>query len=188
MSGENTPVGLGDGNYQFGVCIGNRPPFMGLQQLDSCRPLVAGEIKAIGDACGNGWRKVFNVYAKLLWAMKQAGLAQEPPLARLEEFSEWQQYRDALLLQPGSGTALLFEPPATLDDGRVHLIMGRTWAKQLLDVGRLLAELDWLNPEFAIDRHQRLIVCPYFDYRQLSNIKIEFLVSLLAEGFDWSGA
>ena len=39
----------------------------------------------------------------------------------------------------------------------------------------------WIDEEFALDKSQNLVVCPYFDYRQLSNVKIEKLVSLLIE-------
>ena len=35
------------------------------------------------------------------------------------------------------------------------------------------------NVKFAIDTKNRLIVCPYFDYRQLSNRKIARLADLL---------
>jgi hypothetical protein len=59
--------------------------------------------------------------------------------------------------------------------------MGKTYAKSLLSSGALDLELIWLNNEFAINHSQRLIVCPYFDYRQLSNVKIERLAELIKE-------
>jgi hypothetical protein len=43
----------------------------------------------------------------------------------------------------------------------------------------------WLDDEFAIDKEHNLIVCPYFDYRQLSNNKIIrsiAIINRLAEG------
>jgi hypothetical protein len=36
-----------------------------------------------------------------------------------------------------------------------------------------------LDNDFAINRSLKIIVCPYFDYRQLSNIKIERLAELI---------
>jgi hypothetical protein len=43
----------------------------------------------------------------------------------------------------------------------------------------LACQLHWLNEEFAIDPLNKVLVTPYFDYRQLSNEKIEFSVQLL---------
>jgi len=63
----------------------------------------------------------------------------------------------------------------------IHIICGRTYVKQLLASGELQANLVWLDDEFAIDEANRLIVCPYFDYRQLSNIKIERLSAMLSQ-------
>ena len=145
------------------------------QALSAVSPLSAGEINSIGQACGNGWRKIFNVYAKLLYSLNRNNF----------EFSQlapsWQQYRDSFLLQSKSNTALLFSPPL-LDPYSIkyHIICGKTYAKQLLESGKLKAELNWLDGEFAVDKKHRLIVCPYFDYRQLSNIKIERLANMLS--------
>jgi hypothetical protein len=61
----------------------------------------------------------------------------------------------------------------------VHIICGKGHAKALINSGKLVDNLVWLDDEFAIDRENKLIVCPYFDYRQLSNIKIERLAYLL---------
>jgi len=63
----------------------------------------------------------------------------------------------------------------------LHIICGKTYAKQLISSGELETQLTWLDDEFAIDRANMLVVCPYFDYRQLSNSKIERLAALLLE-------
>ena len=63
-------------------------------------------------------------------------------------------------------------------DNTIHLIAGRTHAKQLIQQG-LGCQLHWLNEEFAIDPSSKVLVTPYFDYRQLSNEKIEFSATLL---------
>jgi len=57
--------------------------------------------------------------------------------------------------------------------------MGRTYAKSLVNSQLLTAPLTWLDDEFAINKEARVIVCPYFDYRQLSNIKIVRLAQLM---------
>jgi hypothetical protein len=64
-----TLAGLGDQYAQFNVYIANIPAFSEYSSLGCIKPLSSGEIHAIGLACGNGWRKVFNVYAKLLFAL-----------------------------------------------------------------------------------------------------------------------
>jgi hypothetical protein len=176
-------IGFGADNSQIAVYIANRPPIYEYQKLAQLTPLTTGEITSIGQQCGNGWRKVFNVYAKLLYALDK------------EQFSfatfasTWQQYRDRFLLQTDSKTSLLFSAPQlktinnNFNQKAVHIIMGKTHAKALLSTGALNVELTWLDNEFAINRAQRLIVCPYFDYRQLSNVKIERLAELI-KGLD----
>ncbi len=166
--------GLGDTDFKIAAYIENRPAFMNVAELEHCQPLVDGEIYAIGQACGNGWRKVFNVYAKLLFTLPQ------PQFHYRTLAPDWQGYRDKHLLQQGSHTALLFSPPALKpDDNRLHIIMGRTYAKRLINESKISAPLTWLDNEFAINAEHKLFVCPYFDYRQLSNIKIEKLVELV---------
>lgn len=174
-------LGFGSDDYEIAVYIANRPPVYEYQQLAQLTALTTGEIAYIGQHCGNGWRKVFNVYAKLLYALDK----QQFHFASLAP--TWQKYRDDFLLQAYSKTSLLFSAPVlkpikhSVNLNVVHIIMGRTYAKSLLSTGALDNELIWLNNEFAINRSQRVIVCPYFDYRQLSNVKIEWLAELIKE-------
>ncbi|QJR80388.1 hypothetical protein CA267_006165 [Alteromonas pelagimontana] len=165
-------AGFGDSNALFKVYIGNRPSYKIESQTQSIRPLKTREIYDIGQACGNGWRKVFNVYAKLLYALSCGAI-------NGHSYQSWQQYRDNALLQESSATALLFSAPDFTHANALHMIMGRTYANTL----SLPPSLVWLNKEFAIDKINRLIVCPYFDYRQLSNHKIIFLVDLIKQEF-----
>lgn len=166
-------AGLGDELAPFRVFIGNRPTFSFSQELGQYIPLLPTELKEIGLACGNGWRKVFNVYAKLVFAFSASGLKENTA------YISWQDYRDKQLLQEGSGTVLCFEPfkISQYSMATVNIIMGRTYAKSL----SLPPGLLWLDNEFAIDHAQRLIVCPYFDYRQLSNVKIIRLLALIQQ-------
>ncbi|WP_337881175.1 hypothetical protein [Rheinheimera sp.] len=167
-------IGLGDLNARFRVYVQNRPPLPQYQQLWQLQALQAGEIDQIYRDCGNGWRKLFNVYAKLLFELGPAfGFAQQAP--------SWQQYRDQWLLQQGSGTALLFSPPDLTATDCVHLIAGRSCAKAWIEQKQLHSQLHWLNQEFAIDPANRLLVTPYFDYRQLSNEKITKAAGLVRQ-------
>jgi hypothetical protein len=168
--------GLGDPYAQFKVYIANRPNFAEYATLDWVNPLFSGNIYTIGQACGNGWRKVFNVYAKLIFALNVENTVS------LQNSQNWQSYRDHALLQNGSNTSLLFSEPLVAEVTNknshvVHLVMGKTYAKSL----HLRPSLKWLDHEFAIDKHNKLLVCPYFDYRQLSNIKIIRLVELIKQ-------
>jgi len=169
-------VGLGCRQFSIAVYIANKPNMVEYDNCVAMRSMTEGEITHIGALCGNGWRKVFNVYGKLLYALDPLKFSfnQKAPT--------WQTYRDNYLLQQGSETALLFSPPILDPDNNcIHIITGKTYAKELLNSGLLIASLVWLDEYFAIDAEQRVIVCPYFDYRQLSNIKIEFLAKLIGE-------
>jgi hypothetical protein len=143
-------------------------------QLNNVHALTNGDITDIGMACGNGWRKVFNVYSKLLYALDPACFSDQ----RLAP--TWQAYRDSFLLHNGSGTALLFSPPLLNQCNKcIHIISGKTYAKELINNDEISTSLVWLDEHFAIDSENRVIVCPYFDYRQLSNLKIERLAQLI---------
>ena len=156
-------TGLGAANYRLAVYIANRPPLAEYQALNRMRVLQTGEIDFIVSQTGNHWRKIFNLYAKLVFAL-------EP-----RQFSCWQEYRDNYLLGPAAEHALLFSPPRLGDEQKIHIITGKTYAAQLgLDVG-----LQQVDSDFARDRSHRLIVAPYFDYRQLSNAKLSRLVNLI---------
>ncbi|WP_019025677.1 DUF6942 family protein [Colwellia piezophila] len=173
-------IGLGCDQFTFAVYIANRPNMLEYQQLSNITPLTTSEIFTIGQACGNGWRKVFNVYAKLLFAL-------EPKVFPFTQLAPtWQKYRDDFLLQNNSQTTLLFSAPllspqVDKQQNTLHIICGKTHAKKLINSGKLDCQLTWLDDEFAIDRVNKLVVCPYFDYRQLSNNKIERLATLLLE-------
>ena len=179
----NTPqnIGFGSQRYRIAVYIGNQPTMVEYQQLNDITALCKDEIAHIVKQCGNGWRKVFNVYAKLLYALDQD----------LFSFTEcaptWQTYRDNHLLQSHGNVALLFSAPILTGkaksrhdcDNVIHIIMGKTYAKSLVNTALTMVPLTWLDEAFAINKKERLIVCPYFDYRQLSNSKIERLATLM---------
>ena len=169
-------IGLGDDSFRVAVYVAKAPPMPYFEILEQLEPVVSGQINSINQHCGNGWRKVFNVYAKVLFALPSEHYS------FAKQAVSWQAYRDELLLQQHSGTALLFSTPVlTESKNQLHIIAGRTHAKNLIQQGKLNAQFDWLDDEFAIDKSQNIIVCPYFDYRQLSNIKIARLSELVAQ-------
>jgi hypothetical protein len=165
--------GLGTDRGLIAIYIERPPPMSEYHHLNEIQPLVVGEIDKINRASGNGWRKVFNVYAKFI-----EQLAHEDH--NFTNYDSWQKYRDNCLLQQHSQEALLFSPP-DIDDNRYkyHIITGRTYAKKLLRDHIFTNSLEWLDNEFAVDRTLNLVVCPYLDYRQLSNVKINTLCSIL---------
>ena len=175
------------------VYLANRPPLPEYQEIIRIDDLSLGEIKRIGTETGNHWRKIFNVYAKLMYC-----LAEKTNDEALLSYASWQQYRDRVLLQLGSGTELQCSPTAVIklqqleesDSPVIHIVMGKTFAADFLAETLAQAANDgltknsdnsfhWLDNDFAIHRVLNIIICPYFDYRQLSNRKIEILVELI---------
>lgn len=163
-------IGLGDTDALFSVYIGNRPNTELSHLKPGVSPLNKGDIQFIGNKCGHGWRKVFNVYAKLVYALASADTA-----LNISGADSWQAFRDSQLLQAGSGFALHFHAPEVFSETALHLITGKTYANTL----PIASQLHWINSDFALCKKQNIVVCPYFDYRQLSNAKILYLIDLL---------
>ncbi len=161
------------------VYIANRPPMDSYQELECLRPLSPGEVYDIAQHTGNHWRKIFNVYAKFLfgWYSSQKELA-----SNLHNAGRWQDFRDDTLLQAHSQSMLLFcVPDFEKHPADIHIIMGKQYAAQLGFDRDISQELTLLDRDFAICARKNLIICPYFDYRQLSNIKIDRLIELVNE-------
>ena len=157
-------IGIGDLHCKLAVYIGNRPPLDEYIVREQLIPAREDELARIGHETGNHWRKIINIYAKL-------GYLLDP-----QDFPTWQVYRDDFLLTKESQQALLFNKALVVQaKGRISLICGKTHAMSLVDEG----DLQWIDSDFAINRPQRLIVTPYFDYRQLSNVKLEKLVEII---------
>jgi hypothetical protein len=165
------------------VYLANRPPLAEYHNTKVIDHLPVGEIKRIATETGNHWRKIFNVYAKLVYC-----LAEKTANPLLKQSSSWQAYRDQSLLQQGSETELHINSSATSpelnrassNNSAIHIIMGKAFSERLLaHVPGECGRVEWLDKDFAINRSLKIIVCPYFDYRQLSNIKIERLAELI---------
>ncbi len=167
--------GLGAKSGLLAFYIEHAPPLPPYQDCQQVLPLALGEVAHIGAQCGNGWRKIFNVFAKTL----AAGAFLDHQITNYER---WQDYRDNQLLQSTSQEALLFSPPdLAANRYQWHVIAGRTYAKKLLRDHVFTNNLVWLDSEFAVDYERRLIVSPFLDYRQLSNIKINKLVNIIKQ-------
>ena len=178
---ENEDVGLGNSNAKIIFYIRNRPPINTYQNLTSVKALLPDEIAHICQETGNHWRKIFNVYAKLLFEFAP------------QKFPSWQKLRDEFLLQEQSDNCLLFSAPnlpithttvskthgspTIVPNKKLHIILGKGYAEQL----GLCNECTWLSHDFAINIELGIIICPYFDYRQLSNIKITQLTGLIRQ-------
>jgi len=174
-------AGLGGANYRMAIYLANRPPLDDYPQLDTLRPVFSGELDHIVRNTSNHWRKVFSVYAKFMFELKT-----RQPWPECDDFNRWQDYRDQRMLQSNSEAVLLFSPPRILPPAQgaaspnssaapIHIIAGKTYAETL----GLSGQLTWLDAHFAVIEEQRLIVCPYLDYRQLSNERIERLVGYI---------
>lgn len=182
--GPVSEAGFGSEDAELVIYLSNRPPLDDYPSLAHVKPLLPGELAHIVANTSNHWRKVFNVYAKFLEALAWYEVV---------EVGSWQKYRDTGLLQSGCREALLFSPPlftqnAPCNEGRqdsqnptagkhkISIVAGKTYAAQLA-----LPTLTWLDAYFAINREYKVIVCPYLDYRQLSNERIDRLVGLVRE-------
>ncbi len=163
-------IGIGDPGCNFVVYIGNRPPMDEYVARQELIPAVKGELSSIGRETGNHWRKIINIYAKLGYMLDPKG------------FTAWQEYRENHLLTKGSQQALLFDDCIErAEDKAVRLICGKAHATELLGDNVADSQVLWIDADFAIDPSRRLIVTPYFDYRQLSNAKLETLVSIISD-------
>ncbi|PTY38608.1 hypothetical protein BGP77_10510 [Saccharospirillum sp. MSK14-1] len=159
----NTAIGLGDSQARLVVFAPHRPPLEAYQQLNGVKPMAPGELAALVEATGNHWRKIVNLYAKLLHQL-------EPVESR------WQDCRDQRLLQAGSGCALLFSPPPLASSDAWQLVMGKAYA-EACSLDRL-ADLR-TDDGFRWSPSRRLILTPYFDYRALSNARLDDLYRLI---------
>lgn len=163
-------IGLGTLNAPIYFYIENIPPLPFYQSLDGMYGMQGDDIYQIGQQTGNHWRKIFNVFAKLEFERNPAN------------FTSWQQLRDIHLLHHDSQQCLLFngaesyQPLTANHTDKIHVVIGKTYAEKL----GIASQCHWLSPYFAINTDTNTIICPYFDYRQLSNLKISQLVRLIS--------
>ncbi len=165
MNEGNSLNGYGDANFTLAVCIEHPPEVVDCQPQVGLRPLKPGDIAKIVAQTSNHWRKIFNLFAKIQFGLTNTS------------HGTWQQYRERQLLQAQSGHALLFSVPdeqLTLNNC-CYLVSGKTFAEK----NNLLLACHDIGDGFYIHKTKRIIVTPYFDYRQLSNAKLERLITLI---------
>ena len=127
---------------------------------------------------GNNWRKIFNIYSKLcfnLLSMNDHNLSRDT--------ASWQEYRDKCLLRESSIFSLQYLYESLLspvDNDSLYILTGKKCVQEY----NLTDKLVWINKDFAQVEGMNIVVCPYFDYRQLSNEKLETLTQLVSERID----
>lgn len=164
----HTP-GLGNPNAKIHIYCQNTPPIEPYLSQITIRGVESDEIGRIGQLTGNHWRKIFNVLAKFAF-QRDTDLS--------KQFKTWQTFRDTALLSVSGDYALWFGlQNLETSQHHVSIVMGKQYGETL----GLAEKCFWLSPSFAINEELRVIICPYFDYRQLSNIKIEQLCNLVTQ-------
>lgn len=167
-------IGLGPEQFNVAIYLPHTPPSHFTQSLMTLRPLAEGELTTLITDGGNHWRKIINLAAKL-------GAALQP-----EWSLPWQDYRDQQLCRSTSDIALLFSAPPriALDQAprssapygtrAVSIVCGHGYCGRCYDG----VEFQAINEDFSVNRAYKLIDSPYFDYRQLSNVKLDCLAAL----------
>jgi len=165
MSKPSPFKGLGNPAAELHVFMENALPILPYSNTEQIMPVTSGELTTIGNQTSNHWRKVFNVYAKLMQALYP------------NEIERWQTYRDNTLLSSESNQSLVYSPIcyADLPINSINVVMGKTYANKQ----GLTEHCHWLSNDFAVNKDKRLIICPYFDYRQLTNEKITLLAKYI---------
>ncbi len=162
-------VGIGNSCAKLQVFNANRPDLIEFNELNGIKPLVEGEIVHIVAQTSNHWRKIFNCFAKLVFQLNP------------KKYASWQELRDLHLLQSTSQQQLLFSSPDTQyikkHSEKIKLICGKQYFNQL----NLAVPVSWVDAVFAVNSDLKLIVTPYFDYRQLTNQRIEQLTALIKQ-------
>lgn len=113
--------------------------------------IIAPNTQALIEANSNHWRKIVNLLAKIAC-----------PVA-----DDWRKFRDETLFQH---IALCFTPRQVAADSW-HWVGGKDNLERFTDLNhgaRTLADCD----DVAIDPEKRLLLTPYPDYRQLSNVLV----------------
>ncbi len=164
-----TAIGIGDPNAWIYIHCPHRPPLAEYEQRTTLLPAEPQELETLVAHTDNHWRKIINLYAKLMHELNAT-------------HAQWQHYRDNQLLQAHSGTALMFSMPETAQN-RLTLVMGQAFATQCGISEARFPDLKLWQDNFRYSLSHRLILTPYFDYRQLSNKALKELAGLIKTRF-----
>lgn len=118
------------------------------------------DVAALLAANSNHWRKIVNLLAKVAC-----------PVA-----DEWRHFRDETLFQE---TALCFEPQLA-QASCWHWIGGKENLSRFSDLQHSALPLP-AAPGIAVDPQKRVLLTPYLDYRQLSNVLVKHVRRSLCE-------
>ena len=157
-------AGLGCEQPRWVLYIANRPELDEYQD-ELYRILALGEAAEIIRQTSNHWRKVFSIMAKISFALYETQCA------------TWQEYRDTKLLTEHGFEAISFEPFQQLSDNHLSLICGFTYAETQIDLTQLISHHKF--EKLKVSEIGKLIVTPYFDWRQLNNEMLTSLISIM---------
>jgi len=161
-------LGFGNPSARLRFVVENPPPMSQYQNLSTVLPLSTQQRVLIEQECGNHWKKIFACLAKI----------SHPIFGQIN--GTWQDYRQEHLLRSGGNEALLFHHKGLgLSDllakpNQVTLIMGKRLS-QLLAIDDSPCE----KGDFFEVADTSVLITPYPDYRQLSNVKIDRLITLI---------
>ena len=156
-------IGIGVEQPKLVLYIQNRPPLEYFTDLNSYRSANKNEICDIIDQCGNHWRKIFSIFAKLAFATTH------------HECNSWQEYRDNILLTQNGHEAIIFQNKLQVFPCEAHhLICGKTFFDEFnFDEN----EFHNLDENEKVKHREKILQTPYFDYRQFNNALVEKVVN-----------
>ena len=141
--------------------IGNRPSLPEFEELTEFPILESGDIVKIIAQCGNHWRKIFSIFAKLGFALNE------------HDCKTWQEYRDQVLLTVKSSEHIVFDTKIRSTEG-FHIICGQSHFELFDFTEENFISLDQNN---KVQHSGKIIQTPYFDYRQFNNDLIDQVIS-----------
>ncbi|BCE00968.1 DUF6942 family protein [Marinicellulosiphila megalodicopiae] len=166
MTPLKTPhTGFGATDGTFTVYCANTPSTTALDP-HKITPICYQDIEQINSDNGNGWRKIFNVYAKILFEINSM------------TFKDWQSLRNEYLLQTHCAHSLILNPIDITKTQNVQLIMGKGFALSFFDE----PDIQWITPKIAhvkLADYPNTFITPYFDYRQFNNADITEFANII---------
>ena len=136
----------------------SRPPMARFDDVKSLT-LCSGEVVEIITECGNHWRKIFSILAKLSFALSE------------HNCKTWQDYRDQVLLSEEGNEIIVFgHQLIEASEESIHLISGQ---KHFAEFNLDLEPFQPLDLEAKVLSNGKILQTPYFDYRQFNNALID---------------
>lgn len=157
--------GFGHCQPKWVLHIANRPELDEFQH-SNFRTLKTGEAAEVIKQTSNHWRKVFSIMAKISFALFNT------------ECETWQEYRDTKLLTSEGFEALNYQPYSNnTKHDYFSIVAGFTYAETQLNLDNFYPVDGDIKILFKPD--ETVAVTPYFDWRQLTNEKLDKLITLM---------